>query len=228
MKTRFIIVVLLTIAVFLKLQAQQLEMMFSAGMASYTMRDLKKLNSEIQTGIPFETKLTSNFPMTFQIGGHFAVRLARSYKLGVLYSYNTTGSRIASSDYSGSYRFDNVLSGHTIGILNGFLLYDHKAFHVDIQANFGLVASILKMNEDLQLADTAISASMHYSAIGFFFEPLIEATYQWKYLNSGIFFGYFFNPGGKITTKTGEKSNSTISWSGFRFGIEIGICKLKP
>lgn len=214
---------MLTIAAFLQAQAQQVELMFSAGMASYSMRDLKKMNSDLQSQVPFETKITDNFPMTYQLGGQFAVQLRKLYKIGIKYAYNSTGSRIAASDYSGSYRFDNVLSGHTIGMINSFLLFEHKAFRVDIQTNIGLVVSILKMKEDLHVVDTTISTSAHYSSVGLFFEPLTEATYQWKSFKAGIFFGYFINPGGKITNEKGQKTTSTTSWSGFRFGIMIGI-----
>jgi hypothetical protein len=220
---RYLLIVLLIFAACLQTQAQQVELMFSAGMASYSMRDLKKLNSSLQSQVPFETKVTDNFPMTLQLGGQFAVQLTKLYKMGIKYAYNSTGSRIAASDYSGSYRFDNVLSGHTIGMINSFLLFDHKAFRVDIQTNIGLVASILKMNEDLHVADTSISTSTHYSSVGLFFEPLTEATYQWKYFKAGIFIGYFINPGGRITNEKGQKTTSTTNWSGFRFGIVIGI-----
>jgi len=220
---RYLLFVLLTIAACLHTHAQQVELMFTAGMGSYSMGDMKKLNSGLHAQVPFETKVTTNFPMTLQLGGNFAVQLSKIYKMGIKYAYNSTGSRVAASDYSGSYRFDNVISGHTLGMINSFLLYDHKAFRVDIQTNIGIVASILKINEELHVVDTTLSSSVHYSSVGVFFEPMTEATYQWKYLKAGIFFGYFVNAGGRIKNEKGERSNSTINWSGFRFGIEIGI-----
>ncbi len=220
---RNLLTVLLTIATCLQLQAQQVELMFSAGMGGYAMGDLKILNTNLQKQIPFTTKVTSNFPMTLQYGGYFAVHMSQIYKIGILYTYNTTGSRIAASDYSGSYHFDNVLAGHTIGMLNSFVIYKQQAFRVEIQMNLGVIVSTLKMNEEMHVADTTISTSVHYSAVGFFGEPLIEATYPWKFLKAGIFIGYLANPGGKIRNEQGDKSTSTINWSGIRFGIEIGI-----
>ena len=217
-----IILLLLSLSC-LTVPAQKVELVFTGGMATFSMRDLKKMNADVQDQIPFTTKLTDNFPMTFQFGGHFAFQLARKYKLGVLYAFNTTGSRISSADYSGSYQFDNMVSGHTIGMMNGFLVYDHRAFRIDFQANIGFVASVLKMSEVLTVTDTTMSNTARYKAVGIFLEPRAEFSYQWKNLKTGIYLGYFVNPMGRIRNKDGEASSSTINWSGLRFGIEIGF-----
>jgi hypothetical protein len=217
------IVIILLLCASLQLPAQKVELMFTTGMATYSMRDLKKMNDDLQAQIPFSTSVTDNFPMTFQFGGHFAVQLSNNYKIGILYAYNSTGSRLTSSDYSGSYYFDNIVTGHTIGMLNGFRVYSHEAFRIDFQANIGVVASILKMNEALNVADTSMSASSHFTATGIFLEPRFEGSYQWKHLKVGAYLGYLVNPMGKITDDDGQKSSATINWSGLRFGIEIGI-----
>lgn len=221
--TRHTFIAILIITACMQLQGQKVELMFTSGMAGYSMRDLKTTNDDLQSQIPFSTKLTANFPMTFQFGGHFAVQLSNLYKIGVLYTYNSTGSRITSSDYSGSYYYDNIVTGNTIGILNGFRLYAYKAFRVDLQANIGIVASILKITEELNVADTTFTSAVHYSAVGMYLEPSMEISYQWKHLKGGIYLGYFLNPMGRIRNESGQKSSSTINWSGLRFGIEIGI-----
>ena len=56
-----------------------------------------------------------------------------------------------------------------------------------------------------------------------YLEPSMEISYQWKHLKGGIYLGYFLNPMGRIRNESGQKSSSTINWSGLRFGIEIGI-----
>jgi len=164
----------LNIATCLQVKAQNIELMFTGGMAGYSMSELKKLNTEVQDQVLFNTKLTENFPMTFQFGGHFAVLFSNNYKLGLIYAFNSTGSRIASSDYSGSYRFDNVVRGQTIGILNGFRVYDYKVFRIDFQANLGFVSSNLKIEEELIEADTTISSSANLSELSIFLEPRAE------------------------------------------------------
>ncbi len=205
------------------LQAQKAELMFYTGVASYSMHDLKELNSDLQSQLPFNSKVTSDFPVTWQLGGQFAVQVSKKYKIGILYAYNSTGSRITSSDYSGSYYYDNIVTGHSIGMLNGFPVYDHNAFKIAFNANIGMVLSILKLKEELNVSDTTISTAVQYSALGIFLEPRFEFSYQWKHLKGAILAGYFVNPMGRIQNNLGEKSTSTISWSGFRFGFVLGI-----
>jgi hypothetical protein len=85
------------------------------------------------------------------------------------------------------------------------------------------MASFIKIKEDLIVSDTAVSSSNQYSSIGFFVEPLAEATYNLKHFKVGVYGGYFGDFGGKIKDDKGSKSSTTINWSGFRFGIEIGV-----
>ncbi len=220
---RTTIMILLIMSVFSQANGQKVELIFTAGMASYSMRDLKTMNADLRDQLPFNSEVTDNFPMTLQFGGQFAVQMIKKYKLGVLYAFNSTGSRISSGDYSGSYLFDNVVNGHTIGILNGFLVYDHKAFRIDFLANIGMVISSLKMKEELTVADTTVSTSTHFRSAGIFLEPRAELSYQWKYLKAGFYLGYFINPMGRIRSEDGQELTSTINWSGLRFGIEIGF-----
>jgi hypothetical protein len=203
--------------------AQRIELMLTTGMADYSMKDLKKMNTYVQESLQFDTQVTDNFPMTIQVGGHFALVFSNNYKLGILYAYNSTGSRVTASDYSGYYQFDNIVTGHTVGIMNGFLVYGYKAIRLDFQANAGFIASDLKMSETLTVADTTISSAPHYTAIGFYAEPRVELSCHWKNLKGGFYLGYCINPGGKIRNGSGQKSNYTINWSGLRFGIEIGL-----
>ncbi|MCK9220797.1 MAG: hypothetical protein M0P47_12220 [Bacteroidales bacterium] len=220
---RRLFVVLFVLVPFIEGLSQQVELMFTVGMASYSMRDLKNYNSGIQLNLPFNTQITSNFPTTPQIGGHFAVQISHFYKLGVLYAYSSTGSRITASDYSGYYHNDIALSGHTLGIINSFYMVGYKALRVDFQTNIGMVMTDIRMTEELHTADTTVSDIQKYSSLCFFVEPKVEATYQWKLLKTGLYVSYFVNPGGKIKDLEGWKTSSTTSWSGFRFGIEIGI-----
>ena len=221
--TRKVFIILLTLAAFTESRGQQLSFLFSAGMGGYSMKDMKNLNDDLQAHVPFATDVTSNFPMTFQFGGEVTIRVSHFYTLGVLYSFNSTGSRIASSDYSGYYHFDNVLTGHTIGLLTDFTVWEGKSFGINIQANIGAVITRIRMTEDLFVADTLVSSSEKYHSLSGFVEPRLVFSYRWKLLKAGAYCGYFYNPGAQIQDSGGTKMGVKTSWSGIRFGILIGI-----
>lgn len=220
---RRVLIILLIAAAFTESRAQQFSFMFLAGMGGYSMTDMKSLNTDLQIHVPFSTEVTSNFPMTPQFGGQFTIRLTHLYTLGVLYSFNSTGSRIASSDYSGSYHFDNVLTGHTIGLITDFNIWEGKAFGINIQANIGGIITGIRMTEDLYVANTLVPSSEKYHSLSGFLEPRLVFTYRHKLLKAGAYCGYFYNPGAQIQDSGGNKMGVKTSWSGIRFGILIGI-----
>jgi len=217
---------LTTLFVFLSithLVGQKAEFLFSTGMGFYSMGDLKALNQELQQQIPFETRIVTDFPPYFQFGGQVAFKVYPIYRIGLKYMFSTTGSRISSADYSGEYYFDNVINGHTIGLINSFRLYTFKTIELDFQVNLGVIFSTIKMEEFLNVFDTTVSGNSRFTSTGFFAEPVLQATYQWNVLKMGVFMGYLLNRGGKITTSDGAKTSSYADWSGFRFGIVFGL-----
>ncbi|MEI6885326.1 MAG: hypothetical protein WCO02_12610 [Bacteroidota bacterium] len=222
MLKRFITVVLIFSAL-LTAEAQQLELMFAAGFASSSMYDLKDLNSQVKNNLPFQTDVVSNFPVTPQYGGIVAVHFGNVYKLGMLYAFNSTGSRLAAADYSGSYRFDDIVTSHSIGLMNGFTVFDKKGFGLDLEITLGEVFTTVKISEDFNMGDISESTSEKFTSRGFFIEPRIEANYQWKLLKAGVYLGCYFNPGAKLANSSAQKASTTTNWSGIRFGLLIGI-----
>lgn len=220
---RRMISVLLLLALMVGAKAQQIDLLFTGGFAGSSMDDMKKLNSTVQQYLPFNTEMTSNFPTTPQFGGIFIVHFGKIYGLGFQYAFSSTGSRLAASDYSGSYHFDNVITGHSIGLVNNFRAFCYKNFGIDLQLNLGTVLSSIKLKEDYTISDTSMTTSAKYTSQGFYIEPRIMFDYGWKLLKTGIYLGYNYNPGGKLKDQAGNKSSQTTSWSGIRFGIILGL-----
>ena len=218
-----VITVVLLFSAFLSAEAQRLELMFTAGFASSSMHDLKDLNSQIKNNLPFLTDIVSNFPVTPQYGGVVAIHFGGVYKLGMFYAFNSTGSRLAASDYSGSYRFDDILTSHSIGLMNGFTVFDKKGFGLDLEITLGEVFTTVKISEDFNMGDVSENTSEKFTSRGFFIEPRIEANYQWKLLKAGLYLGCYLNPGAKIENSSAQKASTTTNWSGIRFGLLIGL-----
>ncbi len=113
--------------------------------------------------------------------------------------------------------------GYTIGMVNGFLIKDWEVVQLNLETNAGVVSSLMKISENFQVYDTIAITTGSFHALGFFVEPRFEAAFQWKYLKTGVYLGYFINPWGHLKTEDDEKMETKVSWSGLRFGIEIGI-----
>jgi hypothetical protein len=222
-KNRLLLAIAMTVLLAKAIYSQEFHFTLQTGMAWYSMKDLKKLNAECQALTPFETKLTSDFPVTIQWGAQAAVRLLPYYFLGIRYTFNSTGSRVTESDYSGSYYFDQVVNGHTAGMINRFRFFNFGTVQLNVETNFGLVYSILKLNENLAITDTLFTDSEKYTSISMFLEPRLHTSFEWKYLRAGIYFGYFIDPWSTVVNTDKHEFEEKVSWTGFRFGIEIGV-----
>jgi hypothetical protein len=205
------------------LAGQEVDFLFSGGMGFYSMEDLKKINTEVQQQQPFETRIITDFPPWFNFGGQVTVRAFPIYRIGVKYVFSSTGSRISSADYSGEYYFDDVVNGHTLGLINSFRIFRYKDLELDIQINLGAIFSSIKTEESITVYDTTLTGKSRFNSTGFFAEPLLQGTYQWKVLKMGIFLGYLHNQGGRIKTQDGGKTSTYTNWSGFRFGVVFGF-----
>ena len=90
-----------------------------AGTGTYSMRDLKGLNRYIKNRLPFDTKIVADFPPFLNYSAILKFRIKNAY-LGIIQSYQTTGSRISGRDYSGEYAFDITLNAYSPGIYSEF------------------------------------------------------------------------------------------------------------
>jgi hypothetical protein len=95
--------------------AQNVSAEFQAGTGTYTMNDLKDFNRVIKEDIPFDTKIVSDFPPFLNYAACFKLQVNNA-NLGLVYSFQTTGSRISGQDYSGEYYFDMTINGHAPGV----------------------------------------------------------------------------------------------------------------
>ena len=85
--------------------SQSLDAGFQLGTGFYSMSGLKSINNEVVRSLQFDSEIVSDFPPYFAYRPFILFNFG-SYKFGIRYTFNSTGSRVSSKDYSGEYRFD--------------------------------------------------------------------------------------------------------------------------
>ncbi len=203
------------------------QLIFEAGygIGSYSLSDLRDMNSEILKNLPVKGKLTDDFPMQPFYGVAILYQTSDVIAIGVTGFYNTTGSRISYKDYSGELLADNILTSWSPGIAARFKLTD-KRLNLYEETRIAYAFSKLQMNEKV----LSYSDEMTFKSAGLQVEPKFKLTYDIGNLEFGLNAGYLFDFGGK-NRLTGDKDSVLqfsdskdpikTNWSGVRLSASL-------
>jgi len=206
--------------------AQNLKIGFEGGRGSYTMKEMKDVNNLMISEIPFDSKIVTDFPSNYYIQPSISLDYQK-FSLGIIYAYNSTGSRISSIDYSGEYRYDLQLSSNSPALQIEYYIYKKK-FEMSFYTNLGLVYTKLTMHELLTVYDTNLDNSKNeFLSINSNLEPGFHFSRNIGVCNIGINVGYSINyykqgfylkDNKKIPLMNGNDQVKP-DWSGLRYGI---------
>ena len=203
-----------------------------AGTGTYSMHGLKSLNRIIKIEIPFDTKIVASFPPWLNYAFYAKLRMKNTC-LGVVYSFQTTGSRISGKDYSGEYYFDFTVNGHAPGIYGEYYFSSDSRIKYSITSTVGIIFTGLKMHEYFNLLDQQIIDENYlYKSRNLFYEPGFMVTYPFRSVKLGVRAGYLFQFG-EGSFKNREEPDLMLvnpysgeavkpGWSGIRAGLSVG------
>jgi hypothetical protein len=204
----------------------QLRIEAGYGFGTYSLKDLRDMNSEILRNLPVEGRITDDFPAQPYYNAGLLYQVTDIVSLGITGNYYTTGSRISYKDYSGELKIDNVLSSYSPGIAAGFKLVDKKLKLFE-ETRISYSFTKLKMKEKIiSLNDETV-----FKSCGLQVEPRFKLSYNICGLEFGLNAGYLVDFGGKnrlvgnkdaILQFTGSKEAVKTNWSGIRLGASIG------
>jgi hypothetical protein len=208
---------------------QSFQFGIGAGKMMYKQEPLKTFNSGILRSIPFTTSVTDNFPATNYYQGEIGYNFRRFF-LGVNYAYNSTGSRHTLSDYSGSYYYDVILSGHMPGVSLGLFSGFNNRWKLYSMSDFGAVFSSLKLEESFVLGtNPAESENLELETLSYFARPQLRLSYEFYNIKVSLSGGYFIDFGAPFHFKD-DKENKLMNsrneevrsgWNGFTTGLNV-------
>jgi hypothetical protein len=211
----------------LSLEAQNYKLCFQTGYGFYNMSTFSQLTTQVQSGLPFESKIISKYPPY-----HYYQPMLKfsknNFDIGLVYLFQTTGSRISSADYSGEYTFDTKVNSHSPGIILGGILKDYNKIKLGFSMQTGLCFSTLKVNQYLRLDKIVDNADYKYTAKSIYFEPGIKCIYTLNNMGFEFNVGYFKEVLRSDYSYVGSESgNISVNkklydpdvWDGVRIGI---------
>lgn len=229
-KILYIVVLILGLENYL--YPQDFKLGFTTGIGTYSMSGLKTINEFIPQTLLFDTELVSDFPPYLYYQPTIMMSFA-TFSLGLVYTFQSTGSRISAKDYSAEYRFDMKVKSHNPGIYGEINLLSKNKYQCSVYSSAGFVFSNLELIEYFNLQDTVVrDGTLTFKALNYYLEPGLKATYSFTpKMSVGINAGYFVQLGKKGFYKESDKENTLMDptnrnpvkpeWNGLRFGISL-------
>jgi hypothetical protein len=228
---RIIHIAFLVLMIFPKGNSQEISAGLQSGIGTYSMRDLKNINEIITMELPFDTKTVANFPPFLYYSAVIKKQIS-NVNLGIVYSFQSTGSRISGKDYSGEYRFDMLINSSAPGIYNEFILASQGKSQISFSSIFGVIFSRLKINEFLTVLDENVTDNTYrYKAVNYYLEPGFSFAYPVKFMKIGINTGYliqfrnnsFYSVENKNDILLNPQSGDLVrpGWTGIRAGLTV-------
>jgi hypothetical protein len=209
-----------------RVASQQLSVGFGLGMSHARMSDLKIINRNLIIELPFEAKQVVNFPTAKQFSIEVNRHLKSKFEVGINYNFFSTGSRVSSKDYSGSFRYDNIISNHNLGVTFGYPLLQGKHLILEAFINPGFFFSKLNLSQELEVYGQSTTDQADFGSIGFFLKPGGKLLFAFQRMKIGVYGNlslysesrFFFKEDPEHNLRyDGNRVNS--DWNGYQYGI---------
>jgi hypothetical protein len=105
-----------------KAEAQGGGFIFTGGVAAVAMKDMKYLQEYILSTYPVEGRVTSSFPPYTSISLTLYKQVYDYFRVGISYSYSTTGGKSSYQDYSGEIYTEITATSHRLGAYLSYVI----------------------------------------------------------------------------------------------------------
>lgn len=196
----------------------------NTGLGSYGMADLKDLNNSTVSTLPFRAKIVDDFPAFLNISGEGSISLKSGTRIGLVLGLATTGSRIAYSDYSGSYTDDIKATCISYGVrceMTVFRITDALGLRAAIGA--GTLFTDAKVKETMRIGNESESQSSTIESMSFYVQPEVKFAYEFgPMLEAGAYCAYLVDSRAKYQLNEHD-TDIKSDWNGFRFGACVTL-----
>jgi hypothetical protein len=201
-----------------------------AGYGSFKMNDLKQVNQEDIQYLPYETRLTDNYPMFWNYSAAFTYNIKKWLVTGVSGSFQSAGSGVTRSDYSGDYSFITKIHSISPGLIIR-AQYQYNKLSLFISNDIGIEYNDLRIKETLNVFTHNHEEIYNLSSRNIFYLPTTGISLSLFFINLEIYGGYLMDikkndlknhEGNTFMMSSGLKT-VRADWSGLRFGAKATV-----
>jgi hypothetical protein len=211
--------------------SQEFNVVLETGFGSYKMSDLKEANKMVIESLPFDAKITDNFPMYWNYKSCLLYSFTKLVTVGITGSYQSSGSRVSRADYSGEYFFDTKIRSFSPGVIVEFY-YPVDKFRISFSNEVGIEYTKLGLKEVIRVNTESQKNVYTFTSENYYYEPAVKVSYPVSFFRLGLAAGYRFDF--KREDLSGSDSNygniilpdekpAKSDWSGIRLGVSLSF-----
>ena len=200
----------------------------SAGYASFNMVDMKAFQKQEASSAPGNAQIVASFPGYINYGHHFLFS-HKKFFAGVGLGHTSTGGKISSRDYSGSYTNEQSVSMTYGDIKCGINIGSVKKVDVYLGMQTALYFNSLKLHSETIIGgQTRRSSSDSYTSESLGFNGFVEAQRKINRLfmkaNVGIELNFTndLTSDGTNDIRFNSSNPATLNPSGVRLNMGVG------
>ena len=209
--------------------SQDFEIGIWTGVGSYQMGDLKDIQNQLLDDVAINgLKATESFPIYFNMGFNY---IFSNYEL--FFRYESTGARLAYSDYSGAFFYDQTARNYIIGG-SARLYYKSKVqkqFAPFLLLKSGISITNVEFSQSITIDSETISDDISFAENSLFLEPGIGVRWKYKSILIDPILSIFvpvFREGLHLEGDEDAKLQNAdgdvhANWLGFRAGINFSV-----
>lgn len=204
--------------------AQDLNVGISAGIAFPEMKKARSGLESHQKSLPFETRVTDNFPAWFEYKIEVNADFDR-VMFGIYFIRSTTGGRISSRDFSANYFYNVENRNVAFGFSTKLLIEELHQTRLFIILGAGVQHLNSNINEELLLYSNnkkVVYKNLKIDVQGF--HTIVGLNAEKKITNNisvAAYLNYYFSP-----AYTRSSDYYSGDWKGFRTGLTL--CLIIP
>jgi hypothetical protein len=210
---------------------QEINFKLEMGSGSYRMGDLKEMNDLDIKSLPFEAKVIDNFPMYWNYNASLLYDFGKWVTAGISGTFQSTGSRVSRSDYSGEYTLDTRVRALSPGAIIE-VYYPVGRFRISVSNEAGIEFNRCKLKEVMKINTELQETNYPFTSKNFYYEPAVRVNYPVSFLRFGIFAGYHFDfikkdlSGTQVNLTSiylSDGHKAVLDWSGVRIGASLSV-----
>jgi hypothetical protein len=200
----------------------------NVGYSTYQLNQLKAYNAYILNSLPVEGRLVTDFPGYVIYSGEFYFSSEPGF-FGLYVGHSSTGSRISYNDYSGRFRFDQLIRTNSLGGEFGLPIVKEKGLVLNGSLRYLFNMNTIEFDSEYQIPGEYDYQTLNFDSFTHGIQPTISLTTGFRHWLAKIECGYEIQTPAKLLLSQDhnafllDENEKEVKYNGSGVRLQVGL-----